>query len=212
MALYDKRKKRTDRHAWCCGMKRTALFLCALLTAVCMTVACTASDGDGVVIVPSERGDVTSAEISVSESPVTTEPQELPKESGMTETAGETAAETESVALTEEPEQSVHADTLEKARELMEDAAFLGYLEQYGISSDSEDALAVIAAMLDYRDAQTADTAEDAGATVYWTPGGSVWHVTQECSALAKTKSVQSGREANALAAGKTRVCKRCGE
>jgi hypothetical protein len=47
--------------------------------------------------------------------------------------------------------------------------------------------------------------------TVFWTAGGSVWHVTAECSALAKSKSVLSGTEEQAKQAGKSRVCKRCG-
>ena len=46
---------------------------------------------------------------------------------------------------------------------------------------------------------------------VYWVAGGEVWHLRRDCSSIASAASVQEGSEAEALAAGKTRVCKRCG-
>ena len=48
-------------------------------------------------------------------------------------------------------------------------------------------------------------------ATVYWTPGGSVWHISRSCSALKNSSEVLSGTKDEALAAGKERVCKKCG-
>lgn len=46
---------------------------------------------------------------------------------------------------------------------------------------------------------------------VYWTPGGSVWHTTSSCSSLSRSKEIISGSTSEAIAAGKERVCKRCG-
>ena len=47
--------------------------------------------------------------------------------------------------------------------------------------------------------------------TVYWTEGGEVWHITASCSSLAKAEQIFSGSTEDAIAHGKTRVCKRCG-
>lgn len=47
--------------------------------------------------------------------------------------------------------------------------------------------------------------------TVYWTPGGSVWHTTESCSSLSRSKEIISGTEEQAIQAGKERVCKKCG-
>ena len=46
---------------------------------------------------------------------------------------------------------------------------------------------------------------------VYWTEGGSVWHNTKDCSALARSKNIISGSVHDAVRAGKERVCKKCG-
>ena len=46
---------------------------------------------------------------------------------------------------------------------------------------------------------------------VYWTEGGSVWHNTKDCSALARSKNIISGSVHDAVEAGKERVCKKCG-
>ena len=46
------------------------------------------------------------------------------------------------------------------------------------------------------------------GATVYWT---SVWHVSRGCSALKNSTDIISGTQSDAVAAGKSRVCKKCG-
>lgn len=53
---------------------------------------------------------------------------------------------------------------------------------------------------------------EDEHSTVYWTEGGSVWHVSKECSSLKNSKNIISGSVEEAQNAGKERVCSRCGK
>ncbi len=48
--------------------------------------------------------------------------------------------------------------------------------------------------------------------TVYWSPSGGVWHIDAACSSLKQAKAVISGSISDAMAAGKARVCKTCGE
>ena len=66
---------------------------------------------------------------------------------------------------------------------------------------------------LDTANSSSSDTNSQTGTgqLVYWTPGGSVWHVTDKCSSLSRSKEIVSGSIASAQAAGKDRVCKRCG-
>ena len=66
---------------------------------------------------------------------------------------------------------------------------------------------------LDTSNSSSSDTNSQTGTgqLVYWTPGGSVWHVTDKCSSLSRSKEIVSGSIASAQAAGKDRVCKRCG-
>lgn len=47
-------------------------------------------------------------------------------------------------------------------------------------------------------------------ATVYWVSGGSVYHSTDRCPALARSTNIRSGTVAQAIAAGKKRPCKDC--
>ncbi len=47
-------------------------------------------------------------------------------------------------------------------------------------------------------------------ATVYWVSGGSVYHSTDRCPALARSTNIKSGTVAQAIAAGKKRPCKDC--
>ena len=47
--------------------------------------------------------------------------------------------------------------------------------------------------------------------TVYWVESGKVWHTTDKCSTLSRSKDIMSGTVDAAKAAGKERVCKRCG-
>ena len=48
--------------------------------------------------------------------------------------------------------------------------------------------------------------------TVYWVPGGEVWHTTSDCPSLKRShsSSIMSGSISDAMAAGKKRVCKNC--
>lgn len=55
------------------------------------------------------------------------------------------------------------------------------------------------------------DTTAPNDATVYWTPSGSVWHVNRACSSLKNSIEVISGKQSDAIATGKSRVCKKCG-
>ncbi len=47
--------------------------------------------------------------------------------------------------------------------------------------------------------------------TVYWVPGGSVWHTRRDCPSLSRSREVLSGTEREAIGSGKDRACKRCG-
>ena len=184
-------------------MKRIGCFVCALLLSACLLCSCTQSADSGVVIVPSSRTE-TAEPSADTVSDTQTEVGET--EAAVTET---TAADGETTADAAGTEAEAE-DFLALAREMMDDAAFSALLAQYG--ADSESALGAVAAVLAYQRTQISDGAMVAAGTVYWTGSGSVWHVTRECSALAKSKSVQSGTAAEAAEQGKTRVCKRCGE
>ena len=99
---------------------------------------------------------------------------------------------------------------------MFEDPQFEALFSQYSEDMQTDPVIAAIAAVLAYE--QQSGTEQDqvhtaeGEAEVFWTDGGSVWHVTAECSALAKSKSVLSGSESQAMQAGKTRACKRCSE
>lgn len=181
-------------------MKR---LICWILTVCCaaMMVSCADSVGDTVLIVPSSYSSAGTAA-------AVTEP-------AVTVSAAETEAEPAETAPVETvPNSSDVSDVLSDAEALLAEDAFLALLSQYQVLSDTPSA--VIAAVLAYQRMQEtetipdiADIGDDPG--VYWTAGGSVWHVTDACSALAKSKSILSGSETQAIRAGKTRVCKRCG-
>lgn len=47
---------------------------------------------------------------------------------------------------------------------------------------------------------------------VYWTKSGSVWHVTDQCHHLKKSKNIQSGSVEEAMESGKEKVCSSCGK
>lgn len=49
-------------------------------------------------------------------------------------------------------------------------------------------------------------------ATVYWVKNGEVWHITDKCSSLSRSKKIFSGQISDAQASGKSRVCKICGD
>ncbi len=58
----------------------------------------------------------------------------------------------------------------------------------------------------------TADTDAYGNVIVYWTAGGSVWHIDRNCSALSNSAAVESGTIKEAEMAGKSRACKKCGQ
>ena len=178
---------------------KNILVLTVLLLCFGALVSCGSAAGEGVLIVPSE--------LSAASQETETAAAEVPDTSAVTESA------VEEPLLTGD-------DVPERVRQILEDASFLALLEQYGVDTEAEsDAVfGVASAVLDYLDAHP-EHSDDAAVqthlsdehTVWWTQGGSVWHVTPDCSALAKSKSLQNGSEADAAAAGKSRVCKRCG-
>ena len=161
------------------------LMLCTLL--LC---SCADSVEDGVLIVPSSRNLYEETSAVVTESPET----EV------------VVPQTESFTAEVPMAESVS----EQVKLLFGDEVFCDLLAQYGEQLDAQ--AAAVAAVLAYQQMQgmtgEAPLSED---TVFWTVSGSVWHVTAECSALAKSKSVLSGTEEQAKQAGKSRVCKRCG-
>ena len=161
------------------------LMLCTLL--LC---SCADSVEDGVLIVPSSRNlyEETSAVVTASAETEDVVPQ--------------TESFTAEVPMAESVSEQVNL--------LFGDGVFCDLLAQYGEQLDAQ--AAAVAAVLAYQHmlgmTGEAPLSED---TVFWTVSGSVWHVTAECSALAKSKSVLSGTEEQAKQAGKSRVCKRCG-
>lgn len=55
--------------------------------------------------------------------------------------------------------------------------------------------------------ANITETIPDESQTVYWTPGGSVYHSSKSCPSLAKSENVKSG---TVKESGKSRLCKKC--
>ena len=162
------------------------LMLCTLL--LC---SCADSVEDGVLIVPSSRNlyEETSAVVTAS-------------------------AETEDIVPQTEPPAAAEIPMAESVSEqvnlLFGDEVFCDLLAQYGEQLDAQ--AAAVAAVLAYQQLrETVPKPPETEDAVFWTVSGSVWHVTAECSALAKSKSVLSGTEEQAKQAGKSRVCKRCG-
>ena len=161
------------------------LMLCTLL--LC---SCADSVEDGVLIVPSSRNlyEETSAVVTESSETEVVVPQ--------------TESFTAEVPMAE--------SVSEQAKLLFGDEVFCDLLAQYGEQLDAQ--AAAVAAVLAYQQLrETVPKPPETEDAVFWTAGGSVWHVTAECSALAKSKSVLSGTEEQAKQAGKSRVCKRCG-
>ena len=58
---------------------------------------------------------------------------------------------------------------------------------------------------------ETTAAQDNVASTVYWVSSGEVWHLNQGCSSLSRSKNILSGTVEAAMAAGKTRVCKKCG-
>jgi len=186
--------------------------ICLLLTVCCaaVMVSCADSVGDGVLIVPSSHPSAAGTDGAVNEPAVTAYADETEAEFAETVSLETVADETVSLI----PDDPGAADVLSDAEALLADDAFLGLLSQCQGQADAQ--TAAIAAVLAYQRMQKTEAAADNtdsgdDTVVYWTAGGSVWHITDACSALAKSKSILSGSEAQAAEAGKTRVCKRCG-
>lgn len=55
--------------------------------------------------------------------------------------------------------------------------------------------------------ANITETIPDESQTVYWTPGGSVYHSSKSCPSLAKSENVKFG---TVKESGKSRLCKKC--
>lgn len=55
--------------------------------------------------------------------------------------------------------------------------------------------------------ANITETIPNESQTVYWTPGGSVYHSSKSCPSLAKSENVKSG---TVKESGKSRLCKKC--
>ena len=47
---------------------------------------------------------------------------------------------------------------------------------------------------------------------VFWTPSGTLWHLTYECGYLSNSKTVYHGSVEEAKLEGKTKACERCGK
>lgn len=134
--------------------------------------------------------------ISPATSPPETSPPEKPDEvetSKAPETTRQTAPETSPppVAETSRETSAASADT---DREVTTEP------ERTTVGTSSE---------------TTAETPSGGGSsdghTVYWVKSGKVWHTTKDCPSLSRSKSILSGSVDDAMAAGKERVCKRCG-
>lgn len=76
------------------------------------------------------------------------------------------------------------------------------------VPADSEITLPVVP--INGTTASSSDTTVPGG-EVYWVPSGKVWHIRIDCSSLSRSTTILSGSVADAQAAGKERVCKKCG-
>ncbi len=47
---------------------------------------------------------------------------------------------------------------------------------------------------------------------VFWVDGGTVWHVSRQCTSVKKATTVHEGSKEDAIAAGKERPCSICTE
>ena len=136
---------------------------------------------------PDDTGTVTDAVISSDESEPVTMPDTHPDESAPeTETApADTAADDTTAPL---PETTAAPETV-RAPETTKAPETTAAPSTTSQSSSS--------------DRKTG--------TVYWVESGKVWHTTDKCSTLSRSKDIMSGTVDAAKNAGKERVCKRCG-
>ena len=147
---------------------------------------------------PDDTGTVTDAVISSDESEPVTMPDTHPDESAPeTETApADTAADDTTAPLPETtaaPE-TVRAPETTKAPE----------------TKVQETTKAPETTAEPSTTSQSSSSDRKTG-TVYWVESGKVWHTTDKCSTLSRSKDIMSGTVDAAKAAGKERVCKRCG-
>lgn len=147
---------------------------------------------------PDDTGTVTDAVISSDESEPVTMPDTHPDESAPeTETApADTAADDTTAPLPETtaaPE-TVRAPETTKAPE----------------AKVQETTKAPETTAAPSTTSQSSSSDRKTG-TVYWVESGKVWHTTDKCSTLSRSKYIMSGTVDAAKNAGKERVCKRCG-
>lgn len=147
---------------------------------------------------PDDAGTVTDAVISSDESEPVTMPDTHPDESAPeTETApADTAADDTTAPLPETtaaPE-TVRAPETTKAPE----------------TKVQETTKAPETTAAPSTTSQSSSSDRKTG-TVYWVESGKVWHTTDKCSTLSRSKYIMSGTVDAAKNAGKERVCKRCG-
>lgn len=191
----------------------TVIRLISVLLCTMLLYSCADGVNEGVLIVPSsQNGSMVSEAVSME----TADSVDMMSESDVISAETAEMAESLESVVEEAAVPDDMDDAIANARLLMEDAQFCALLAQYGAQISDGEPLASVAAVLAYQKlhSETAvpqfpDAAD--GDLVYWTVGGSVWHVTDACTALAKSKSILSGTESAAQQAGKTRVCKRCG-
>lgn len=147
---------------------------------------------------PDDTGTVTDAVISSDESEPVTMPDTHPDKSAPeTETApADTAADDTTAPLPETtaaPE-TVRAPETTKAPEAK--------VQETTKAPDTTAAPSTTS--------QSSSSDRKTG-TVYWVESGKVWHTTDKCSTLSRSKYIMSGTVDAAKNAGKERVCKRCG-
>ena len=114
--------------------------------------------------------------------------------------SGSTGSETEAP---ETEIKSIETDT----EEIHTETGSVDQREDSETSISSETTDTVERTVPENNDTTSVNNGEYSNETVYWTPGGSVWHVDRNCSALARSTDIRSGTIAQS---GKSRACKRC--
>ena len=148
---------------------------------------------------PDDTGAVTDAVISSDESePVTmtdAHPDEsAPETASADTTADDTTDRSEPLPETTAVPETVRAPETTKAPETK--------AQETTKAPETTSATAT--------DSQSSSSDRKTG-TVSWVESGKVWHTTDKCSTLSRSKYIMSGTVDAAKNAGKERVCKRCG-
>lgn len=139
------------------------------------------------------------------------------KYSEITHIFGDTAepsVETELIAdedISDETEAAVTADVLAGGDE---DGVLTESGDETGLSGISAVAVPITAETEQESVGSTPAAAEsdDLENVVYWVTGGEVWHITDKCSSLSRSKKILSGTVEQAMSSGKSRACKLCGD